>query len=371
LPPHTQFQRHPALHSIASSHTMPRGARPQQPWEGTMAGRKLAASLIVTLVALFVGAACSSDSQTIAFTSDRNGTSGIYLASPGSESVSSLTAPGLTAFSPRWSPDGRQVAFLASNDGVVDIFVQEVGVTEATRVTDTPQEEKRLRWSPDGKTLAFLVDVPGVSQHLHVMDDLKSGQSRRLTAGAASESDHAWSEDGKRLAFAVLEGGNPSPGLFLRNPSGVNEVRLTLGLDAAPAWGPNDGAVVFQSMRDENDEIYRLDLRNDAPDGEPVRLTDNPASDHSPAWSPDGKWVAFISDRDGNQEVYVMTPDGTELTRLSFNTAEEQDLAWSADNRLAFVSDVNGSDDVFIMDPNGMNQERITLSMAQDWEPHW
>ena len=335
-----------------------------------MAGRKLAASLIVTLVALFVGAACSSDSQTIVFTSDRNGTSGIYLTTPGSENIAPLTGPGLTAHSPRWSPDRSQVAFLANIDGVVDVFVQEIGVTEATRVTDTPQEEERLRWSPDGETLAFLVEVPGVSQHLHVMD-LKSGQSRRLTSGAASEGDHAWSEDGKRLAFSILEGGNPSPGLFLRNPDGVNEVRLTLGLDAAPAWGPNDEAVVFQSMRDGNDEIYRLDLNNDAADGEPVRLTDNPASDHSPAWSPDGRWIAFISDRDGNPEVYVMTPDGTDLTRLSFNTAEEKDLAWDADNRLAFVSDVNGSADVFIMDPDGMNQERITLSMAQDWEPHW
>ena len=67
-----------------------------------MAGGKLVVSLMAVLAGLLVGAGCSSDSQTVVFTSDRNGsdsnkTSGIYLASSGSEDVSRLTAPGLTS----------------------------------------------------------------------------------------------------------------------------------------------------------------------------------------------------------------------------------------------------------------------------------
>ncbi len=40
--------------------------------------------------------------------------------------------------------------------------------------------------------------------------------------------------------------------------------------------------------------------------GNPVNLTNNPASDSDPAWSPDGSMVAFLSNGDGNGEIYVM-----------------------------------------------------------------
>ncbi len=58
-------------------------------------------------------------------------------------------------------------------------------------------------------------------------------------------------------------------------------------------------------------------------------LTDNPANDSFPAWSPDGSRIAFTSDRDGNAEVYVMNADGSDLTRLTNNPAEDDAPAWS------------------------------------------
>ena len=335
-----------------------------------MAGGRLLASLMAALFGLLVVAGCSSNAETVVFTSDRNGTSGIYLSASAPGKVKFLTGLGLTAHSPRWSPDRQKVAFLVDRDGAVDIFLQDIDATEATQLTNTPEEETRLRWSPDGKALAYLVKSPESSQHVEVMD-LGTLQARRLTSGFPSEADHGWSGDGQMIIFAAFEDGDAPQGLYIRNPTGVNEVKLTSGLDSAPAWGPRGEAVVFQSLRDGNLEVYRLDLRNGVPDGEPVRLTDNPASDHSPTWSPDGKWVAFISERDDNPEVYVMTPEGADLQRLSFNHAEERSLVWSRDNRLVFVSDVNGSDDVFVMDPNGERQDRLTLSMARDWQPHW
>jgi len=43
-------------------------------------------------------------------------------------------------------------------------------------------------------------------------------------------------------------------------------------------------------------------------------LTNNPAEDYSPAWSPDGRRIAFVSERSGNAEIYGMNPDGSGLT---------------------------------------------------------
>ena len=49
-------------------------------------------------------------------------------------------------------------------------------------------------------------------------------------------------------------------------------------------------------------------------DGSDVqRLTVNSASDASPTWSPDGSAIAFVSDRDGTQDLYLCVRMGKVL----------------------------------------------------------
>ena len=71
-----------------------------------------------------------------------------------------------------------------------------------------------------------------------------------------------------------------------------------------------------------------------------VRLTDGGMSWHH-AWSPDGRRIAFISSRNWN--VYVMNADGSNVRRLTDNTAFGPDgpPAWSPDGqRIAFSSHI-------------------------------
>ena len=65
-----------------------------------------------------------------------------------------------------------------------------------------------------------------------------------------------------------------------------------------------DGAkIAFTSYRDGMDQIYVMN----AVDGSGVtNLTNNSADDGSPAWSPDGARIAFSSYRDGNLDIYTM-----------------------------------------------------------------
>jgi TolB protein len=68
------------------------------------------------------------------------------------------------------------------------------------------------------------------------------------------------------------------------NADGSNEQRLFAdGPDAIdPAWSPDGTAIAYQSNRDDNWEIYVLDL----PSLEQRRLTTHPARDAAPAWAP-------------------------------------------------------------------------------------
>jgi hypothetical protein len=71
--------------------------------------------------------------------------------------------------------------------------------------------------------------------------------------------------------------------------------------------------IVFTSRRDGNSEIYSMNS-----DGSQItRLTENPAEDEWPCISRDGTKIVFSSNRDGNYELYSMSIDGTSLTRLT------------------------------------------------------
>ena len=98
-------------------------------------------------------------------------------------------------------------------------------------------------------------------------------------------------------------------------------------LASACGGGGGDGKIAFSSDRDGNGEIYVMDA-----DGSNLtRLTNNPANDgfFGVAWSPDGTRIAFVSERDGNWEIYVMNADGSGLSRVTDNLAVDQNPAWS------------------------------------------
>jgi Tol biopolymer transport system component len=67
----------------------------------------------------------------------------------------------------------------------------------------------------------------------------------------------------------------------------------------------------------------------DADGSHPRNLSNNPVSlDGSPLWSPDGARIIFDSRRDGNREIYVMSADGSNVTRLTDNPADDYGPVW-------------------------------------------
>jgi Tol biopolymer transport system component len=135
--------------------------------------------------------------------------------------------------------------------------------------------------------------------------------------------------------------------------------------------GPN-GQIAFASNRDGNFEIYTM-----SEDGSDVtRLTEDDANDFEPSWSPDGEKIAFVSFRDGsnNMEIYVMDADGTDQTRLTDNDdALDREPSWSPDGeKIAFASNRDGNYEIYVMNTDGTDQTRLTDNDdALDREPSW
>jgi len=143
-----------------------------------------------------------------------------------------------------------------------------------------------------------------------------------------------------------------------------------------PVAALNEGTIAFCSERDGSTwEIYTM-----SPDGTNlVRLTTNTEYDYYPAWSPDGSRIAYMSDwmtgleGDSQREIYVMA-EGTEPVRLTNNTADDLFPSWSPDgSKIVFTSDraVAGTYEIYTMNADGTNPVRLTTTDAREGAPAW
>jgi Tol biopolymer transport system component len=136
---------------------------------------------------------------------------------------------------------------------------------------------------------------------------------------------------------------------------------------ADAAFPGQNGRIVFASDRDGNLELYSV-----SPNGSNLRrLTNNAANDIQPVVSPDGTRVAFASDRDGDFEIYTMNAeDGSGVTRVTNNPADETDPAFSQTGvQIAFVSD-RGFGDADIYVRVGDNERLLTNDSSDPTPPN-
>ena len=92
-----------------------------------------------------------------------------------------------------------------------------------------------------------------------------------------------------------------------------------------PTISPDGETLVFSWQND----LWRVPSKG----GQAVRLTVHPANDGGPRWSPDGSTIAFTSNRYGSPDVYTMQPDGTDLRRITFDSASEVIFGFSPDSK--------------------------------------
>lgn len=133
-----------------------------------------------------------------------------------------------------------------------------------------------------------------------------------------------------------------------------------------PTWSPDGNRLVYAAYRDNNQDLYLLDLDTMIEQ----RLTDDPMTDDAPVWSPDGSRIAYLSYRRGFGDIYLIdleTGENRVLLPLDHN---QEVPVWSRDGRyLAFTVQKGIATDMAIYDMTG-GEMRYLTALPQGYAAH-
>ena len=326
-------------------------------------------------------AACGvfSDPGMIVHAVGEEGHRDIAVVRPDGTEPRTVVSSEADDFAPAWSPSRQRIAYLSDRDGNVELYVSSADGSHTLRVTNTGVPESQPTWSPDGRRIAYTSpDQDGRPRVYWV--SLADLIPNRLQFGGESDTDPAWSPQGTWIAFAALDDEGNSLGLFLRNPDGVNQLRISESPDRSPAWSPDGKKLAFvrgicearegDSPGGDGSHIYVLTVGEEGPIGQAQQVTGSAACDFAPEWSPDGRRLAFITDRNGGNDIYTVSDRGEDLRWLTRNELQELAVSWGPDGRIVFESQPSGKSDLFVMDVNG-EQQILTRTDAPSTQPDW
>lgn len=257
-------------------------------------------------------------SGTVVFTSDRDGSSDLYVKDLSSGVITQLTNADVDEFTPEWSPDGARIAFRRESATFLnqfDIWVIGADGSGLTRLTTTGTAGAP-RWSPDGTEIAYNDSDDG-DWEVYVLQVASPSTIRKLTDNSGvQDMEPDWSPDGSTIVYR-------RPGSF-----GAAELRTLSAADGSgdaqilsrpainsPVWSPDGGAIAFSRLVASNGErdIEVLDLATSAV----ATLVADGLANAGPGWSPDGSYVIFAKNGldpnlfDDDFDLWAVARDGS------------------------------------------------------------
>src|SRR6266508_4647857 len=218
-------------------------------------------------------------------------------------------------------------------------------------LTTYPGRESQPVFSPDGRTIAFYRSSPD-GDGIFLVPAL-GGAERKLTGvwanrfGFGSHTWIHWSPDGKWLVVSDKTSAEEPFSLFLLSPETGEKRRVTsppasvVG-DCSPAFSPDGKRLAFVRVISALvGDVYLVSVNG----GEPKRLTFDGAGVSNLAWTPNGREIVFGSRLGGKNRLYRIPVEGGGAEWLAATGSEAQYPAFSRDgSRLAWRQNTSDED---------------------------
>jgi Tol biopolymer transport system component len=156
---------------------------------------------------------------------------------------------------------------------------------DSLKVTITEGTNMAIALSPNKTSIAM--DIQGTIWLLPIT----GGKAKPITDALGDCRQPTWSPDGTQIAFQSYRDGNFHIWKINQDGTGLKQITFGVYHDREPHWSPDGTSIAFSSDRSGNYDIWKVILKNDSL----VRLTDHPGNDYFPAFSADGKSLAYVS----------------------------------------------------------------------------
>jgi len=308
----------------------------------------------------------SPDGQMLLFTRDGASGPGLYRIGLLGGEPQPIVSPGRLG---AWSPDGRRVSFVrehrAEPRNLWSIGVIAVDGSGERLFPAEPVPVSHLCWSRDGRSVWAVRRRSAVgAQDDFLQVDVESGRKKAFAAPASGGqvSQPFWGGDGRTLLFAQtgsVTGYLPSSRVVTFAPDSARYRTLF--------WVPN-AIDVIQDLGADRLIFDAVDARQnlgEAAAANPFELqrwlTRGTSVDRQPSYSPDGKAVVFSSNRSGNIDLWLLSRETGSLKRLTEDPADDWDPAFSPDGSLlVWSSNRNGTFEIFVAEADGRNPRQLT-----------
>lgn len=223
--------------------------------------------------------------------------------------------------SPAWSPDGNRLAYVSFEERNSAIYVQDVRSGERKKVVSGAGINSSPAFAPDGSRLAVTRSQEG-NPDIYLVD-LGSGQQTRLTTDGAIDTEAAWSPDGQTIVFTSDRGGSPQ--IYRVSPAGGPQQRVTFNAgdyNARASFAPDGKSLVLVN----GGGGFRIGLF-DLEHGQ-LRVLTNASLDESPSFAPNGSMIIYATMGGRGTELAATSVDGTVKQRLALQKGQVREPAW-------------------------------------------
>lgn len=225
--------------------------------------------------------------------------------------------------SPSWAPNGREIAYVSFEKKRASIYIQNVITGDRRRISQFPGINGAPAWSPDGKQLAIVLSKSG-SPNIYVMD-IGGGSIRQITNDFYINTEPAWAPNGKSLIFTSNRSGSPQ--IYRVNLATGAQSRVSYEGDynarASYTWDGNHIAMIHRVHGVYNIGILDLDTGI-------TRVLNSKAGDSaSPSVAPNGTMILYDTISAGRNVLGMVSSDGRIQLVLPDRVGDAQDPAWS------------------------------------------
>jgi Tol biopolymer transport system component len=268
--------------------------------------------------------ALSPDGQTVAFVRSGVQTRGdVYLSSVAGD-VSKAELERLT-FDDRlvkgltWTPDGNKIVFSSNRRGTTGLWMTPSARTSETgsRLGREPTEPEQLAAGGENAVSPSVSRAAGgAANHLvYARFEMDTNIWRTPGSGSAGGSRNSRGSIGERVQLTRI----------------ISSTRS----DSAAQFSPDGKRIVFASSRAGSVEIWVCDSDG----LHPIQLTSLGTFSGSPRWSPDGQRIAFdAAFREGYKPIHIVAAEGGSPRLLTAGTFQNARPSWSRDGRWVYLA---------------------------------